>query len=159
MKKIALIVALVCITLLGYSQKANNLIGLRGGFGTGITFQHYLDDSKAVELIAHSRWRGFSLTGLYEVHKPFFDVDGMKWYYGAGAHIGFYSYYKNGPRWYDEDWNGTRMIIGADAILGLEYFFDEIPFQVSVDWKPAINLVGYSGFWGDEGAFAIRYVF
>jgi hypothetical protein len=41
----------------------------------------------------------------------------------------------------------------------LEYNFKEIPFNLSLDWKPALNLVGSSGFWGDGGAISIRYIF
>lgn len=154
-----MLMACILLSLPGLAQKAENAIGLRGGWGTGITFQHYVAEDRAVELIAHSRWRGFMLTGLYEVHKPFFDVEGMQWYYGVGAHVGFWRYFKDGPKWYSDEWEGTRTVIGADAILGIEYFFEEIPFQVSADWKPAINLFGYSGFWGDEAALSIRYTF
>lgn len=159
MKKIAVILAFACTALVSYAQKGENLIGVRGAVGAGITFQHYLDDSKAIELLFHSRWAGFSLTGLYQVHKPFLDVDGMKWYYGVGAHIGTYPFRDGRGRWSDDDWSGSRTVIGADAIVGLEYFFDDIPFQISLDWKPAIHLIGYSGFWGDEGGLGIRYIF
>ena len=34
--------------------------------------------------------RGFRLTGLYEIHGDFADAQGLKWYVGPGAHIGFY---------------------------------------------------------------------
>jgi len=141
------------------TAQKQNAIGLRAGWGTGVTFQHYVKSNHAIELIFNSRWRGATITGLYEVHNPFFDVAGVQWYYGVGAHVGMYRYYKHGPRWYGDEWTGSRAVIGADGILGIEYFFDEIPFQLSLDWKPVINLIGYSGFWGDEGAFSIRYVF
>jgi len=35
----------------------------------------------------------------------------------------------------------------------------EVPFNISIDWKPAYNLWGYSGFWADGGALSIRYIF
>lgn len=158
MKHLLTLSIFIVLSLHIQAQKSN-AIGLRGGFSSGVTFQHYLNESHAIELIAHSRWRGTVLTGLYEVHKPFFDVSGVKWYYGIGAHVGFYRYYKGGPKWHKDEWRGTRSVIGADAILGLEYFFDEIPFNISVDWKPVINVIGYSGLWADEAALSIRYVF
>jgi len=49
--------------------------------------------------------------------------------------------------------------VGIDFILGLENNFKEIPFNISIDWKPAYNLTGYSGFWADGGAISIRYIF
>jgi len=159
MQRLTFILFALTVSVSAYSQKAENAIGLRGGWGTGVTFQHYVSEKHAVEFIAHTRWRGMVVTGLYEVHEPFFDVDGVQWYYGVGAHIGVWRYYKNGPKWFEDEWTGSRTVIGADAIIGLEYFFDEIPFQISADWKPAINLIGYSGLWGDDGALSIRYVF
>lgn len=137
------------------AQDYNTGIGLRGGFGTGLTIKHFLHGNKAVEGIFDSRWHGFSVTGLYEVHTRAFDVDRLNFYYGIGGHIGFWDgrYYWN----YDNDRNYT--VIGIDGILGLEYNFKEIPFNIGVDWKPAFNLTDSSGFWGDGGAISIRYIF
>jgi len=50
-------------------------------------------------------------------------------------------------------------VIGIDGILGLEYNFKEIPFNIGIDWKPMIDLGGSSGFYGDGGAISIRYIF
>jgi hypothetical protein len=50
-------------------------------------------------------------------------------------------------------------VIGVDGILGLEYNFSEVPINISIDWKPAFNLVGYSRFFGDGGALSLRYIF
>jgi hypothetical protein len=36
--------------------------------------------------------------------------------------------------------------------LGLEFHFSAVSINLSVDWKPAFNLVGYSGFWADGGS-------
>lgn len=137
------------------AQDYNTGIGLRGGFGTGLTIKHFLHGNKAVEGIFDSRWHGFSVTGLYEIHTRAFDVDRLNFYYGIGGHIGFWDgrYYWN----YDNDRNYT--VIGIDGILGLEYNFKEIPFNIGVDWKPAFNLTDSSGFWGDGGAISIRYIF
>jgi len=137
------------------AQDYNTGIGLRGGWGTGLTIKHFLGDNKAVEGIFDSRWRGFSVTGLYEIHNQAFGVDRLNWYYGIGGHIGFWDgrYYWN----HNDDRNYT--VIGIDGILGLEYNFKEIPFNIGVDWKPAFNLTDSSGFWGDGGAISIRYIF
>ena len=27
----------------------------------------------------------------------------------------------------------------------------ELPVNIGIDWKPALNLVGYSGFWSEGG--------
>lgn len=137
------------------AQDYNTGIGLRGGAWNGLTVKHFLSEKAAIEGLFESRWRGFNLTGLYEIHNRAFDIDRLNWYYGVGAHIGFYdSQYK---KWGDN--SGTYTVVGIDGILGLEYNFSEIPFNLSIDWKPAFNLAGYSGFWGDGGAISIRYIF
>jgi hypothetical protein len=137
------------------AQDYNTGIGLRGGWANGLTIKHFIHGNKAVEGIFDSRWHGFSVTGLYEIHNQAFGVDRLNWYYGIGGHIGFWDgkYYWN----YDNSRNYT--VIGIDGILGLEYNFKEIPFNIGVDWKPAFNLTDSSGFWGDGGAISIRYIF
>ena len=153
-----LIFVLLILLLFGLESKSqdyNTGIGLRGGWGTGLTVKHFLGDKAAVEGILDSRWRGFSLTGLYEIHNTAFDIDRLNWYYGFGGHIGFWNGKNVG--WADDNNNYT--VIGIDGILGIEYNFDFIPINLSIDWKPALNLAGSSGFWGDGGAISIRYIF
>ncbi len=156
MKKLMFV--LLVTLFLGLETKAqdyNTGIGLRGGWGTGLTVKHFLSGNSAVEGILDSRWRGFSLTGLYEIHNQAFDVPRLNWYYGFGGHIGFW----DGKYYRDYNNNENYTVIGIDGILGLEHNFDVIPFNLSIDWKPAINLAGSSGFVGDGGAISIRYIF
>jgi hypothetical protein len=156
MKKLifVLLVALF-LTAKSNAQDYNTGIGLRGGFASGLTIKHFIKPTKAIEGIFDSRWHGFSVTGLYEIHARAFDTNRLNWYYGIGGHIGFWdTKYKT---WGDNTGNYT--IIGIDGILGLEYNFEEIPINLSIDWKPSYNLSGYSGFWGDGGAISIRYIF
>lgn len=139
------------------AQYYNTGIGVRGGFSNGITLKHFVGNQTAVEGILSTRWRGFIVTGLVEFHRQF-EVDRLQWYYGFGAHVGFWDNDNNGKNpFFDRDERGT--VIGVDGILGLEYSFAEVPFNLSLDWKPAFNLVGYSGFWGDGGALSLRYIF
>ena len=137
------------------AQDYSTGIGIRGGWGTGITLKHFLGDNNAVEGILDTRWDGFNITGLYEIHHQAFDVNRLNWYYGAGWNIGFWNG-KNVP------WtaiNDNYVVIGINGILGLEYNFEAIPINLSVDWKPVLNISGASGIWGKGGAFSIRYIF
>ena len=156
MKKLTfvLLIALV-LGLQSNAQDYNTGIGLRGGWGTGLTIKHFIHDNKAVEGIFDSRWHGFSVTGLYEIHNQAFGVDRLNWYYGIGGHIGFW----DGRYYWNHNTDRNYTVIGIDGILGLEYNFKEIPFNIGVDWKPAFNLTDSSGFWGDGGAISIRYIF
>ncbi len=140
------------IGLTTYSLNAQNYtngIGLRGGFGNGITFKHFLGGAAAVEGILTSRSdkNGFGLTGLYEIHNSPFSDSRWEWYYGAGAHIGTFA----------ED-ASSYMGIGVDGIIGIEFAFAKAPFHISLDWKPYVNLIGLNkSFATDGGALSIRY--
>jgi len=155
MKKITLVLFLsLFFIIVSSAQDYKTGIGIRSGWGSGLTLKHFLGEQTAFEGILNSQWRGFSITGLFEVHKNAFNTDRLYWYYGGGGHIGFW----NG-RYNSRFDSGNNTIIGVDGILGLEYNFDFIPINLSLDWKPALNLVGVSGFWGDGGGFSIRYIF
>lgn len=156
MKRIIIICLIVfCFSTISNAQDYRTGIGLRGGYFTGLTIKHFLGTKTAFEGIVASRWRGFGVTGLFEFHNQAFQTERMKWYIGFGGHAGFW----NGD---NTNW-GTRgtsyTVIGIDGILGLEYNFLEIPFNIGIDWKPTLNLSGYSGFWADDGAISIRYIF
>lgn len=158
MKKFGLtiLLALGCF-IFSNAQDYNTGIGLRGGFANGLTIKHFVTQRAAFEGIISSRWRGLELTGLYEVHGRAFNTERMKWYIGFGGHVGFWNGDYAKPYWGEP---GTKYtVVGVDGILGLEYSFLEIPFNIGIDWKPAFNFFGYTGFWADGGALSVRYIF
>ena len=157
MKKIAVTCLIVfCLFSISYAQDYNTGTGLRAGFSNGLTIKHFISAKSALEGILASRWRGFEITGLYEIHNQAFNTERLKWYVGFGGHIGFWNG-DNTKRWGTP---GTKYtVIGIDGILGLEYSFTEIPVNISIDWKPSYNFSGYSGLWADGGAFSLRYIF
>lgn len=146
-------------------------IGIRfGGYESGLSIKHFIKKGVAIEGIISTGWlyHGTRITGLYEVHKAINGAPGLSFFYGGGAHVGFYnrSYWYNGKcdggryeykgNWYDCD--GNRLTIGIDGILGLEYNFAEIPFTIGLDIKPSVDLFGRGSHFGD-GAFTVRYRF
>ncbi len=157
MKKLFLSFTIVLLFAAGnvstYGQLYNTGVGARLGFFNGLTVKHFLQEGNAIEGILSTRWDGFIITGLYEFQRPFSDVNNLEWYYGGGAHIGFW---QHGRYYNDADVNS---VFGLDLILGAEYTIDEIPFSLSLDWKPAFNLIGSTQWWGDGVALSIRYTF
>lgn len=155
MRKIVLTVILAfSIVALSSAQDYNTGVGLRAGLSQGVTLKHFVSNKAAFEGLLSTRWGGFEITGLYEIHNEAFEVDHLNWYYGFGAHIGFWDG--------NTSWgvvNTSYTVIGIDGILGIEYNFSEAPINIGIDWKPAINLTGYSGFWPDGGAISVRYIF
>ncbi len=156
MKKIGITFILALfVSFFAQAQDYKTGVGVRGGFANGLTIKHFVSSNIALEGIVASRWRGLELTGLFEIHKAALSTQRMKWFYGLGAHVGFW----NGKYTQWGNPHNEYMVVGIDGIIGLEYSFSEIPFSLSVDWKPAFNFVGHSGFWADGGAISLRYIF
>ena len=147
-------------TLFGFTcmqaQNYNTAIGIRGilggDVGGGLTIKHFLGESPAVEGIVAFRQNGIQVTGLYEEHKDLNDSGGLKWFYGAGGHIGFYDDNDNNPF-------AEETIIGVDGIIGLDFKFNGAPINLSLDYKPFINLIGGGGYSGDAGNLSARFTF
>jgi hypothetical protein len=156
MKRI--VIALVLFVTIGIAANAQDYrtgIGFRAGVPYGLTVKHFLSESNAVEGILASRWGGLVITGLYENEHWTGEYPSLNWYWGFGAHIGFWDTGYN-PR-IDDAYTGS--VIGVDGILGLEYTFDDFPLNLSLDILPTINLIGYAGWGGINGALSVRYVF
>lgn len=137
------------------AQDYNTAIGLRGGFSNGLTLKHFIGTKSAVEGIVSSRWRGFELKGLYQIHNTAFKTERLKWFFGFGAHVGLW----NGDYVYWGTTGNSYTVVGIDGILGLEYSFNQVPINIGIDYNPEFNFVGYNGFWGDGGAVSVRYIF
>jgi hypothetical protein len=155
MRKIILTVILVSVlTMMANAQDYKTGIGLRVGPASGFTVKHFIHDKSALEGLLTTKWHGWDFTGLYEVHNLAFDTENLRWFYGGGAHLGFYN--GNNVEWGTP--GTTSGVFGIDGILGIEYTFDEAPINLGLDLKPALNLIGYTGFWAEFGVSA-RYVF
>jgi hypothetical protein len=137
------------------AQEYKTGIGIRAGTSSGLTIKHFVGPKAAFEGLLTTKWDGFDMTGLYEVHNRAFDVEHLNWYYGVGGHLGFW----NGNHVYWGEPGYTYAVIGVVGILGIEYSFSEVPVNIGLDWKPVLNLIGEQGLWGDEAAISIRYIF
>jgi hypothetical protein len=157
MKKVIIISLAVLLTTLSVkAQDYKTSLGLRAGVPYGLTIKHFVSKSDALEGILASRWGGFVITGLYEREKWTGHYPGFNWFWGVGAHIGFWDGGTN-PN-LANSYNGGA-VLGVDGILGLEYTFDDIPLNLSLDLLPTVNLFGSTGWGGINGALSIRYVF
>ena len=158
MKKLLLLISASVLFVCSASAQDNpykTAAGIRAGLSAGLTIKHFTSERGALEGIVSSRWGGVNITGLYEIHDIAFDEPGLRWYYGFGGHIGFWDGDRN--PWFDD--NETHTVVGVDLILGMEYTIPGSPVNLSLDWKPAVNLIGDSGFLADEFAFSLRFAF
>jgi hypothetical protein len=156
MKKILfLILLLVFLGITVNAQEYKTSLGIRIGVPYGLTIKHFLNDYNAVEGILASSYGGFVATGLFENVYWTGKYPALNWYWGIGAHAGFWDAGAN--KYLNSTYSGS--VIGVDGALGLEYTFDKIPLNLSLDVLPSINLFGSTGWGGINVGLSARYVF
>jgi len=133
-----------------------NAVGLRMGLGTGVNFQHFMNDRTAFEAIAYQRLGAVNLTVLAQAHEKISNLRGLRCFYGAGAHAWVYN---QNSVLQDNVLRKNSYALGVDAIVGLAFYLRSMPISFSVDWKPAINLKGSSYIEWDAGGLSARYRF
>ncbi|WP_306643311.1 hypothetical protein [Sanyastnella coralliicola] len=156
MKKTILLLFAISMCTFGFAQNDYNLgIGVRGGLASGLTIKKATGASTAVEGIFGFRWNSFQATVLFQRANNLGSDENLNLFYGLGGHIGSYGgRYAYLPDDYE---NGRFVNVGVDAILGVEYTFDSAPFALSLDVKPAIDLVYLSPIYMGAG-LSLRYV-
>ena len=105
-----------------------------------ITGKYFITEKSAIEGLISFGSR-FGIGGLLEIYKPF-SVEGLKWFYGGGAYVGF------------EDGN---TYLGPTGIIGLDYKFKDIPLNLSLDWKPELDIIPDINFVPDAFALSVRF--
>lgn len=160
-KTLLLLVSAFTILFVADSAKAqdyNTAVGLKfGGYENGISVKHFTDESTALEGVLGFRRGGLVITGLYEIHQPAFNTPKLKFYYGFGAHagsVGAGRYRKLGG---DEVFQDSKILIGADGVLGLEYVLPSSPIAFSLDLNPRIELAG--PFFDLAPGLGVKYTF
>ena len=120
-----------------------------------LSFKTFNKPNRALEGLMYIYSDGIRFTGLYEIHGDISGADGLKWYIGPGAHIGFWS----------DEWKGNNpdkesgIAIGVDGVLGLDYKITGAPINLSLDWQPSFNFIGYTYFEAGWAGIAVRYTF
>jgi hypothetical protein len=150
MKKLLLIIAVAAISQTTKAQTEStykNAIGVRLGSSvpavkSGITYKRFLSKN-AIEGIL-SFGDGVAICGLYEIHKPITTVENLQWLWGFGGYVGF---------------NNGSSSVGAAGIIGLDYKFKNIPLNITVDWKPELNIIEFVGFEASGVGFSARFTF
>lgn len=99
-----------------------------------ISIKHFVTEKAAIEGL-FSFGDPLAIGALLEIHEPL-GTPGLQWYYGGGAYLGFVKSYN-----VNTDKNETNTNFGAQGVLGLDYKFTNVPVNLSIDWKPELNLV------------------
>jgi len=157
MKKLLFIILLFALFRISLNaQEYKTCLGVRIGYPYyGITIKHFMNDYNAVEGIIGSSFNGFVLTGLFENEHWTGKYPALNWYWGVGAHVGFWDASAN--KYLPSTYAGS--VIGIDGGLGLEYTFDKIPLNLSIDAIPSVHLIGCTRWGGINVGLSARYVF
>jgi hypothetical protein len=160
MKKIiaaSLILTAIFFTTNASAQSYKTGLGVRlsssqAMVNNSISLKHFLNETAAVEAL-FSFGDPLSLGALYEIHKPF-SSEGLQWFYGGGGYVGFVKNFNP-----NKNKNETEVNFGAMGVLGLDYKFANLPLNLSLDWKPELNLVSDINFEPAAIGFTARFTF
>jgi len=153
MKKKLIVVIAIALSSTALFAQVEKAIGVRFGTGGEISYQQSLSSSNRVELDLGLASQSIGLTGIYHWVNDLSDwTEGMAWYYGPGATIGF----SNVSTMYPV----SKFALGVSGQIGLEYKF-EFPLQISLDYRPTFFLMSSAGSIGSyNNAFlSARYRF
>ena len=149
MRKIQLVISLVLLTALFNRLSAQDYkfgIGLRLSTGAptlanSVSGKYFLNDRAAVEGLVSFAPR-FGLGGLFEMHQLIGGIQSLNWFYGGGAYIGFAD---------------GKFYTGPTGIVGIDYKFDNAPINLSLDWKPELDISPAINFIPDAFALSVRF--
>ena len=102
--------------------------------------KYFITERSAVEGMISFGSR-FGMGALLEIHQPF-AAQGFSWFYGGGAYVGF----QDGDTY-----------LGPTGILGLDYKFTNAPINLSLDWKPELDIIPDINFVPDAFALTVRF--
>jgi hypothetical protein len=124
MKKILVLILILALSSNLFSQ-GRNAIGVRISTDYGLTFKHRFKGSTTLEGLAHFGNNSITITGLYEKNRAISSTGNFHWFYGGGAYVGL----------------GDASDAGIAGIIGICYRFKDVPFDISVDWLPRLQII------------------
>lgn len=151
-----LVLAALIVSLNASAQQYNTAIGAKFGYPgwASINLKHFFGGPSAIDASIGGGRNYFWIQALYE--RNYGITDGLEWYWGLGGDIGFWS---NGYKYYhpkyDKYYGGTWLAL--DGVIGLEYTFSEIPFNIALDLGPSVRLYPYTGYGWFTSSLALRY--
>src|SRR5687768_257648 len=151
------IAAIAFITTTASAQAYKTGVGVRlssaqAMVNNSISLKHFLNERSAIEVL-FSFGDPLAIGALYEVHKPF-SSEGLQWFYGGGGYLGFVKTWNP-----TKNRNETDVNVGAQGVVGLDYKFVNLPLNLSLDWKPELNLVSDINFEPAAIGFTARFTF
>jgi hypothetical protein len=117
-----------------------------------VSIKQFINEKTAVEGL-FTFGDPLALGALVEFYKPL-TPEGLSWFYGGGGYISFVKKVNVATSKSTTDPN-----FGAQGIVGLDYKFNNIPLNISLDWKPELNIVSDINFEPAAIGFSARFTF
>ena len=117
-----------------------------------ISIKQFINEKVAIEGL-FSFGDPLALGALVEFHKPL-SASGLSYYYGGGGYIGFVKTTNVLTQKTKTDTN-----FGGQGVVGLDYKFTNVPLNISLDWKPELNIVSDINFEPAAIGFTARFTF
>jgi hypothetical protein len=99
-----------------------------------ISLKHFISDKTSIEGL-FTFGEPLALGALVQFHKPL-ATEGLSWFYGVGGYLAFPKVLNTTTQK-----TNTETNFGAQGTVGLDYKFANIPLNLSLDWKPELNIV------------------
>ncbi|MFL5789031.1 MAG: hypothetical protein ACJ748_13310 [Flavisolibacter sp.] len=103
-----------------------------------VTFKYFLTEKTAVEALLS--FDPIAIGVLLEKHRSF-GPQGLSWFLGGGAYIGF----------------GSDRNVGLQGVVGLDYKAPYITLNLTLDWKPELNVAKEFSFEPAAVAISARF--
>jgi hypothetical protein len=151
MRKVTLIFLFILTTATlnkAYSQDYKVAIGIRFStpaptLSNSISVKYFMNDRDAIEGLLSFGTR-FGIGGLYEVHQLIGATPAFTWFYGGGAYIGA---------------QNNITYVGPTGVIGIDYKFENAPINLSLDWKPELDIIPSINFVPDAFGLTARFTF
>lgn len=135
-------------------------IGLKfGAYEDGLSLKWFPNPTVSYEALLGVRDHGLVFTGLYELNQQAFNVPGLRFYYGFGAHIGgegrgYYHRFDGGAEYF----SNNHLLLGLDGAVGLDYTIPNSQIAVSLDLNPRVELAT-GPFFDIAPGLGVKYTF
>lgn len=146
MKKVNFLILLAsfCCT---YSLRAQDYtVGIGARFtnapasvNNAISLRYFMSQHNALEGLLS--FDPFTLGILYERFHPLAGSR-LNWFIGGGGYVSL---------------GNKDNVLGAAGIVGLDYSFKNAPVNISLDWKPELNLIDKVNFEGSAVGLGVRF--
>jgi len=141
-------ISVIALLMLGYNATAQEYkmaLGIRlssapATVNNSVSFKYFLNENHALEGLVS--FDPVAIGALYEFHRPL-GAAGFQWYFGGGGFVAF---------------SGDD-VFGAMGVVGLDYKFQNLPLNLSLDWKPELNIVKDISFEAAAIGLSIRFAF